>query len=167
MFRLHCSPDLPDGLDQASLDGLEKAARRTLSRHAAGGLVDIILTGDDEVHRLNRTFRGRDQPTDVLSFSFVENGQQAITGDDVLIGEDVPAGEVYISLDRAWVQADELGTPRDRELARLLIHGLLHLAGFDHQTDVDLREMESLTDELLDTVAHEDPSWRTDSPKGV
>ena len=77
MFRLHCSPDLPEPPGAACLQRLEAVARRTLSCHSAGGSVEAILTDDDEVRRLNRTFRGRDRATDVLSFSYVDN-QQAL-----------------------------------------------------------------------------------------
>jgi probable rRNA maturation factor len=153
MYRLHCSPDLPDPPGAACLERLAAVARRTLSCHCAGGSVDVILTGDVEVRRLNRTFRGRDQATDVLSFSFVDGDHQANPKDEFLAEQDMPAGEVYISVERAAAQGEELGVPRDEELARLLVHGLLHLAGYDHQTEADLQTMEGLTDELLGTTA--------------
>ena len=160
MYRLHCSPDLPDPPGAACLERLAAVAHRTLSCHCAGGSVDVILTGDAEVRRLNRTFRGRDRATDVLSFSFVDGdrrdggdhqdgGDEANAEGKFLAEQDMPAGEVYISVERAAAQGEELGVPRDEELARLLVHGLLHLAGYDHQTEADLQTMEVLTDELL------------------
>ena len=164
MYRLHCSPDLPDPPAAACLERLAAVARRTLSCHCAGGSVDVILTGDAEVRRLNRTFRGQDRATDVLSFSFVDGdhrdgcdhqdgGHQANAVSELIAEQDMPAGEVYISVERAAAQGEELGVPRDEELARLLVHGLLHLAGYDHQTEADLQTVEGLTDELLGTTA--------------
>lgn len=164
MLRLHCSPGLADAPDSTCIERLERVARRTLSCHPAGGLVDVILTDDDEIRRLNGSFRGRDQATDVLSFSFVETNQTRVDGEFVL-AEDMPAGEVYISFERAGVQARDYGVAHDEELARLLVHGLLHLAGYDHQTETELCVMERLTEELL--VVKPDLSWPTDSPKGV
>jgi probable rRNA maturation factor len=147
MFRLHCNPDLPDVPSSACRKRLAHVARKTLSRYKAGGHVDVILTGDEQVRRLNNEYRGRDRATDVLSFSFVED-EQVLTGADEST-EDIAAGEVYISVDRAREQATDLGVGVDEEMARLLIHGLLHLAGYDHQTEADLQEMEHLTEEVL------------------
>ena len=129
MFRLHCSPDLPEPPGAACLQRLEAVARRTLSCHSAGGSVEAILTDDDEVRRLNRTFRGRDRATDVLSFSYVDN-QQALARAGILAEQDMPAGEVYISVERAAAQGAELGVPRDEELVRLLVHGLFVVTFF-------------------------------------
>jgi len=169
MFRLHCSPELPDpSPDAACLKRLATVARRTLSCHAVGGLINVVLTSDDEVRRLNRTFRARDKTTDVLSFSLNEDEQPPVLDDEDLAA-DTPMGEIYISVEQARLQAEELGVPHDEELSRLLVHGLLHLAGFDHQTEAELHTMEGLTEELLgaapaDTIT---PSWRTGLPKGV
>jgi rRNA maturation RNase YbeY len=174
MLRLHCSPDLAEAPQAACLERLTQVAHRTLSCHNAGGLVDVILTSDDEVCRLNSMYRGRNQATDVLSFSFVENGPQAIVAEECCVAEDIPAGEVYISVERATAQADDLNVSHEEELARLLVHGLLHLAGYDHQTEAELCVMEQLTESLLFAdpaqpgATHKpDPSWPTDSPKGV
>jgi probable rRNA maturation factor len=164
MFRLHCNPGLADTPDTACIERLKLVADRTLSCHPAGGLVDVILTDDDEIRRLNGSFRGRDQATDVLSFSFVAKDGTGDTNEFVH-AEDIPAGEVYISFERAGAQARDYGVPHDEELARLLVHGLLHLAGYDHQTETELCVMEQLTEGLL--AVKPDLSWPTDSPKGV
>ncbi|MDA0337032.1 MAG: rRNA maturation RNase YbeY [bacterium] len=155
MVRLHCSPVLVDIPDADCLERLNQVARRTLGSHDAGGIVDVILTDDVEVRRLNCSYRGRDQATDVLSFSFVEHGQETVVPPEFFLTQDTPAGEVYISVERASVQAEELGVPADEELARLLIHGLLHLAGYDHQTESELCIMEELTEQLLSPISDE------------
>jgi len=77
----------------------------------------LILCSDYFIRKLNRSYRGKDKPTDVLSFEF---------GDADLLGE------IYISLQRAKAQARAYGLTYEEELKRLLIHGLLHLMGYDH-----------------------------------
>jgi len=89
--------------------------------------LSIVLTGDDEVHALNRSWRAKDKPTDVLSFSQME-GEGALTaahGVKVL-------GDVVISLDTAAAQAEAAGLTLEEEVGRLLVHGVLHLLGHDH-----------------------------------
>jgi len=82
-----------------------------------GRELSLLLTGDDEIRTLNSRFRGKDRPTDVLSFPM---------DDDILLGD------IVVSMERARAQADEAGETIEAELARLLVHGLLHLLGYDH-----------------------------------
>lgn len=173
MFRLHCSPALVESqippLGDDCLRGLSEAAQRTLDGYPAGGLIDIILTDDNEVRRLNHSYRGRDSTTDVLSFSLVDDAAPTVAAPEFPPGEEFPAGEVYISVPQAAEQARRLGVPLSEELARLLVHGLLHLAGYDHQTEAELQHMERLTEDLLhaEPGSPPHPSWQADSPKGV
>jgi len=86
--------------------------------------LSILLTGDDEIHQLNKIYRQRDRPTDVLSFSQREGefpGPEAVLGD------------VVISIETADRQAAERGHTLRAEILELLAHGLLHLLGFDHE----------------------------------
>lgn len=144
MIRLHCNlvPEAPVADVQHRL---ETIGALCLQRHPVGGSVDVILTDDEEVRRLNRTYRCRDTTTDVLSFSMRE-GSTPTVPDEVA---DLPAGEIYISMPQAALQAAELGVDVPDELSRLLVHGLLHLAGHDHPTEHALQAMELLTDEIL------------------
>ncbi|HXP83294.1 MAG TPA: rRNA maturation RNase YbeY [Bryobacteraceae bacterium] len=104
----------------------KKTARRplrtffeeTVARVAANGPVTCLITDDSRVRALNRQFRGKDYPTDVLSFPLAEGG-----------------GEIAISLDTATRQAADMGHAVEQELRILMLHGLLHLAGMDHETD--------------------------------
>lgn len=89
-----------------------------------GRPVTCLITTDAELQRLNREFRHKDYATDVLSFP---------AGDGS--GEFHELGEMAISLDRAAAQAEELGHDTDAELRILMLHGALHLAGLDHETD--------------------------------
>lgn len=86
------------------------------------GEVGVLLTGDAAVRELNRQYRRKDKPTDVLSFPAAENA-----GDI--------AGDVVVSLETALQQAAERGHSLETEIKVLLLHGLLHLAGYDHETD--------------------------------
>jgi probable rRNA maturation factor len=81
----------------------------------------IAFVSDDRIRQLNRRYRGLDRPTDVLSFA---------AGDD-----DVELGDIAISLERAKVQARQNGLTLEQEIAQLILHGLLHLCGHDHETD--------------------------------
>jgi probable rRNA maturation factor len=103
--------------------------------------LSILLTNDDQIQSLNRDYRDKDTPTDVLSF-----GQ-----DD---GEMFPGvvsvlGDLVISLETAQRQADSLGHPLAAEVRVLLVHGLLHLMGHDHIENSDRAEMASAEDALL------------------
>ena len=87
--------------------------------------VSIVFTDDREIHDLNRSYRGKDKPTDVLSFSQLENSDE--------IAPSSSLGDIVISLDTTLRQAKEYRVTPDTELLRLLIHGLLHLLGYDHE----------------------------------
>jgi len=88
------------------------------------GEVSVLLTGDSQIRRLNRRFRRKDKPTDVLSFPALE-----------LPGEQALAGDLAISVQTAARQAEDLGHALSVELQILILHGLLHLAGYDHEQD--------------------------------
>ncbi|MBI5816744.1 MAG: rRNA maturation RNase YbeY [Nitrospinae bacterium] len=87
--------------------------------------LSVLVTGDKEMWGLNLRYRGKDKPTDVLSFSQTE-GEFGDIEPGVL-------GDVVISVDTAQRQADEKGHSLQREMDILLIHGILHLAGYDHE----------------------------------
>lgn len=87
--------------------------------------VSVVFTNDRDIHQLNRDYRGKDKPTDVLSFSQIE-GECA--------GEYTESlGDLVISTDTALRQAQERGHTLAAEILRLLVHGLLHLYGYDHE----------------------------------
>jgi probable rRNA maturation factor len=90
--------------------------------------VSVLLCSDEIIRDLNARYRQQDRPTDVLSFSQTEgDGFPAIGGP-----EAVPIGDIAISLDSLAANSRLFGVSRDEELKRLLVHGLLHLAGRDH-----------------------------------
>lgn len=87
------------------------------------GEVDVLFTSDAELKRLNRTFRGKNKPTDILSFPTPPEISQH------------HAGDLAISLETAARQAAQYGHPLTDELLILILHGLLHLSGLDHEAD--------------------------------
>lgn len=90
---------------------------------AAGAVVSVHFADDALLHTLNRTYRGVDAPTDVLSFLLAEEGEPE--------GEGAPLGDVVISRERAGAQAERFGHSERRELCFLAVHGTLHLLGYD------------------------------------
>ncbi|MCC7236611.1 MAG: rRNA maturation RNase YbeY [Bryobacterales bacterium] len=105
-------------------------AERVRTEVAGGRAFTCLLTGDREVKNLNRRFRGRNEPTDVLSFPApcLPEGLASILPAQLL-------GELAISCERARVQAREHGHSLEEEIGILILHGVLHLMGMDHETD--------------------------------
>lgn len=87
------------------------------------GTVDVLLAGNPDLRALNRRFRGKNQPTDVLSFPAGDSPRNGF------------AGDIAISVDIAKQNAKRLGHANAEEIKILCLHGLLHLAGFDHERD--------------------------------
>jgi probable rRNA maturation factor len=99
---------------------VERAVRAVLQdRSVADAEVSVTLLDDAAMARLNREWKGHDAPTDVLAFSLYAEGE-------------MPLGDVYVGVERASEQAGAAGEPPARELARLAIHGTLHVLGLDH-----------------------------------
>ena len=135
--------DLQIAEKMGSLEELEKIIRRAVE--ITGPLYDvekaevsITLTDDAHIHKLNLEYRGLDRPTDVLSFAFADSEEPEV--------EDGPdsevLGDIIISLERAWAQAEEYGHGMERELSFLAVHGMLHLLGYDHMEEAERLEME-------------------------
>jgi probable rRNA maturation factor len=106
---------------------LEFCVRAMRAMDAAKEAVTIVFVSDAAIRKLNREFRGRDQVTDVLSFP-----NQA---EPFEIENRGQLGEVVISVQRAAVQAKQNGLTFSNEVEQLILHGLLHLCGYDHETD--------------------------------
>lgn len=133
-------------IDAGSLTGL---ARRALEAESVGDCeLGILVTDDAKIRELNRTYAGEDKATDVLSFSLRE-GEQFVSPDST-----ERLGEVIISLETAERQAAEAGHPLADETAHLLVHGILHLLGYDHAEPDDERVMRAREDALLGTPRH-------------
>ncbi len=137
--RFHPSVAPPPELDPFPEEAL---ARLLESEGGVGeGEVHCVLAGDARLAELNRRFRGRRGPTDVLAFPY-----DPVQSDGVL-------GDIFVSLDRATVQAAEREEPVAREVWRLFVHGALHLAGRDHDTPEAEREMVRIQEEWVSRLS--------------
>ncbi len=105
--------------------------------------VSLVLTDDERIRILNRDFLETDRPTDVLSFPLADPGDLADRSRDLFLGE------IYISVETARAQAKAARRPFPREVAHLLIHGLLHLIGYDHANPAERRRMRAIESRLL------------------
>lgn len=108
--------------------------------------VTVTLVSDDEIRDLNKTHRGKDEVTDVLSFPLTEGDAASF-----VLPDEVPThlGDVVVSTDRARAQAAELGHSFERELAYLAVHGTLHLLGYDHEDDGEKVRMRAREEDVL------------------
>lgn len=104
--------------------------------------LSVALINNEEIQRINRDFRGKDQPTDVISFAYHET-------EDYLIGPYDTLGDIVISLERVEEQRKEYGHSFKRELFYVLTHGILHLLGYDHMNEEEKKEMRTREEEIL------------------
>ncbi len=114
--------------------------------------VSLVFADSNTVQQLNRDYRGVDEATDVLAFGMLP--QQEDNSSFVLPPDGIShLGEVIISYPRAVEQADEQGHSVDKELALLIIHGILHLLGYDHEQPEEEAKMRAREKELLEEIA--------------
>ena len=155
------SGDWDPDIDWAALASRACAAALALTPHA--GLaeaaclaeVSVRLSGNDEVQSLNAAYRGKDRPTNVLSFPMVEAShldQIVGSGDaEILLGDIILAGGVVAA------ESDERAIRHADHATHLIVHGLLHLLGYDHETDDDAECMEALERKALAGLGLPDP----------
>lgn len=142
----------------------ERASRAAVARTPHGELattpalveVSVRLTSDDEVHTLNRQYRGKDKPTNVLSFPMIQPDlldtvSQNSDDGEVLLGDIVLAHGVCVA------EAAERGVSLDDHVTHLLVHGTLHLLGYDHLEDGEAEAMEAIERDALSTLGIADP----------
>lgn len=119
--------------------------------------VSLLLTSDEEIHRLNLQYRGIDRPTDVLSFPQIDyeapaDFSRAEEAEAGLFNPDTGElflGDIIISLDRVKEQAENYGHGEKREFAFLVAHSMLHLLGYDHMTEEEAADMEARQSAVL------------------
>ncbi len=104
--------------------------------------ISVVITTNDEIMELNKKFRGVEKPTNVLSFPMLEGECNSIT--------PLLLGDIVISSEKAMQEAEEAGISFDERMSQLLVHGILHLIGFDHEKGQDdAVKMEAKSMELL------------------
>jgi probable rRNA maturation factor len=134
-----------------------RAIVRLAVAHAGrrAGEIGVVLDGDERLRELNRRWRGLDRATDVLSFDYEEVGAAGAGRRVTRASSTRPPvhGDLVISLDRARVQARRYRVSEGRELARLAIHGALHLAGLDHDTAATRAHMRRAERDIMRAAA--------------
>ncbi|WP_226680130.1 rRNA maturation RNase YbeY [Sutcliffiella horikoshii] len=115
----------------------------------AGAELSVTFVDNDRIQEINREYRDKDRPTDVISFAMEEMGEGEI---EINYDEDAPRmlGDIIISIPKAEEQAVEYGHSVKRELGFLALHGLLHLLGYDHENETDEKIMFDKQKEILD-----------------
>ena len=134
---------------------LRRLVKETIAAHGVEGEVELslLVTDDATVHELNKKYRGVDRTTDVLSFALeADKRSDASAGFIMPPGEVVQLGEVIVSYPKAAEQAAERNLAVEDELALLVVHGVLHLLGYDHDKPAREREMKSLEQRVLSAV---------------
>jgi probable rRNA maturation factor len=126
---------------------LSRLARQVLVAEETGSCdLTVVLVDNAYIRTLNRRWRMRNAPTDVLSFSMTM-GPDAAYNYGVL-------GDVYVSIEKAREQAREYGVTFEEEIARLVVHGVLHLAGYDHEKPGEAQRMRSREEAFLRSLHH-------------
>ena len=126
------------------LDELKDMLSDFCKREDLGNVIfNIIIIDNPTIHKINKEYRDKDAPTDVISFA-LEDDKTVIEPDGVRI-----LGDIYISIDKVHKQALEYGHSFKRELSFLAVHGLLHLLGYDHMEKSDEEVMFKKQEEVL------------------
>ena len=133
--------DLPIWSEQCKIFA-EKALKKSTDKPCE---ISIVLCSNDFIHRLNRDYRGKYEPTDVLSFPQSE-GEGPDGG---------PAGDIVIALETVSENASYFGVSFEEEVKRVIIHGILHLLGWDHSDNSPDQEMLKLQEKILNDLGGE------------
>jgi probable rRNA maturation factor len=135
-------------------DWLQGIAEQVLASENAGpnAELSLVITGQDRIRQLNRDYRGKDEPTDVLAFAATGEGGAELPLFVVPPDGVRHLGEVIISYPQAVVQAAEHQHPVEREVAILVIHGVLHLMGYEHDVPERERRMKGREAEILGLI---------------
>ena len=138
-----------------AFDYLQKQIPVYLSQADKPIIINLTLSNDETVHQLNKDYRGMDKPTNVLSFANVDDPdfeEELANADDFL-----ELGDIIIALETLEKEAQEQSISLQDHLSHLLVHGLLHLLGYDHQEDEEAEHMESLEVKILEQLNIKNP----------
>lgn len=150
---VHAAEGWPDDADAV----VQRAARAVLSGFADAasfGDISVALMDDVSIQVLNRDYRGKDAPTNVLSFPVEEDGGILPPG------ERLPLGDIAVALETVVREAVEEEKTLAAHLTHMVVHGTLHLLGYDHELDSEAEEMETMERDVLASLGIADP-YRT------
>ncbi|GAE46410.1 metal-dependent hydrolase [Mesobacillus boroniphilus JCM 21738] len=137
-------------LTQEEINEIEKLLNYTAEKENVqeGSELSVTFVSNERIQEINREYRDKDRPTDVISFALEEMGE----GELEIVGDDIPRilGDIIISIPKAREQAEEYNHSFMRELGFLAVHGLLHLLGYDHMNEQDEKQMFDRQKEILD-----------------
>jgi probable rRNA maturation factor len=136
-----------DGATLPSFEDFSRWASETVTRFRPQAEVTIRIVEQKESHQLNAQYRGKDRPTNVLSFPFESPPEVKL---DLL-------GDLVICRDIVEQESVEQGKPRLAHWAHMVVHGSLHLLGYDHIEEHDAEEMESLETAIMEKMGYDDP----------
>ncbi|WP_246940457.1 rRNA maturation RNase YbeY [Bacillus pinisoli] len=141
--------DETESLEEALLNQIEELLQLAakLENVVEETEVSVTFVTNERIQEINRDYRDKDQPTDVISFAMEEMGE----GEIEIYGEELPKhlGDLIISLEKTKEQANEYGHSFNRELGFLAVHGFLHLLGYDHMNEQDEKKMFNRQEEIL------------------
>ncbi|GAV12276.1 rRNA maturation RNase YbeY [Paenibacillus sp. NAIST15-1] len=146
-------------IDPSLIDLLERILQEAAAMEGIQeGEVALTFVDNEQIHELNREYRGIDRPTDVLSFALNESVEEEldilyeIEDEQELDEMNDLLGDIIISTERAKEQADEYGHSLEREIGFLFVHGFLHLLGYDHQDEPSEQIMMDKQEAVLEKV---------------
>ncbi len=155
-LELKVAGTMPAEVNISQLQAAVRAVNKQLGSGSPNGNINLKLVDDNEIQALNKKYAASDHATDVLSWSYIEGGQQPIDGE---------LGDVAISLDTAGRQSRAAGTDLGTELCLLLVHGVLHIAGFDHATIADQQHLDELQAAIMHNLNLTYRNFQWDSSK--
>lgn len=147
MFQFHVDVNVEVPVEEEWVASIHQAVVATLDHEGvpSNGEVTVLIAGDRRLRELNQEYMGSDRATDVLSFP----------AGDPMPGVDHYLGDIAISIPRAKYQAAEAGHSIPDELRLLAVHATLHLLGYDHATPEEEKQMRSIQEKILSTLARE------------
>ena len=158
---VQAEPGWPD-LDWTAISARAAPAAIAQTPHGELATADAVieiavrLTSDDEVHQLNRQYRDKDKPTKVLSFPMIEPDLIDVITQNSDDGE-VLLGDIVLAHGVCAAEAADKGITVEQHATHLIVHGVLHLLGYDHQGDSEAEAMESMERAALETLGIPDP----------
>lgn len=131
-------------------DIIEFASKEPILEMTDDTEMSVTFVNNEEIHEINRRYRDKNAPTDVISFALEDEGDDEMPV--IMEGFDIPRniGDIIVSVEKITEQAEEFNHSFERELGFLVVHGFLHLNGFDHMNETDEKEMFDLQRKILD-----------------
>jgi probable rRNA maturation factor len=153
LLELVITGDLVADINPAPLQKVVAALNERQPDWLQTGTIGCRLVDDAEIRELNEEYAGHDYATDVLSFSYIEDGAEVAEGE---------LGDMVISLETAKRQAEKAKTSVNDELGTLVLHGILHIFGFDHAEAADRDQMDALQAEVIAQagLTYRDFQWK-------